>query len=73
MAKKTEMFRLYEEGGTEVIIEMPYHKDKTRVCRTCSALNDFEFCEDLGLGFDESIDLDTFRGCEMHSEKRRGR
>jgi len=69
--KAKPMFRLYEEGNWdgEPIVEMPYFKDKTKTCRQCRFLNDSEFCEDIGLAFEESVDLDTFRACEDFAQR----
>lgn len=71
--KAREMFRLFEEDQTTLLVEVPYHKDELRTCRTCRFLNEFEFCENYAFGFDESIDLDNFRACEAHMKKRGSR
>ena len=69
--KAKPMFRLYEEGSSkDLIYEVPYFKDKTKTCRQCSFLNEFEFCEEIGVGFDETVDLDTFRACESFRQRR---
>jgi len=68
--KAKPMFRLYEEGSTkEPIYEVLYFKDDTKTCGQCKSLNEFEFCEEIGLAFAETVDLDTFRACEAFEQK----
>jgi len=68
--KAKPMFRLYEEGSSkELLYEVPYFKDATKTCGQCEFLNEFEFCENIGLGFDETINLGTFRACEAFIQR----